>query len=137
MYFTCLYDVEGSDSINGLKEGSYTIQSFKLLIPTVGTTQGMGGLVDFPIKRNGRKLKLGQDQEELCEAKSCQVPQAHNSPLPDAELSWVLCESPQCRKWFHLQCVGVEENAELPRRWFCGFSKFTRESILGYKMNLC
>ena len=89
----------------------------------------MGGLVDFHIQRNGRVLKLESDQEELCDAKSCQAPQAHNSRVPNAELQWVQCDSPLCSKWFHLQCVGVEEETELPRKWFCGCTKFERENL--------
>ncbi len=117
---------------NSLKEGNYIIRTFDYLLPEAGITEGVGGLVGFNIQQTARKLKLEQDQEELCGAKSCQAPQAHNSRLPNSELRWVKCDSSQCKKWFHLQCVGVEEDAELPRKWFCGCSKFERENILRY-----
>jgi hypothetical protein len=42
--------------------------------------------LDLPIQRNARKLKLDEDQEELCGANSCQAPQGHNSQAPNAEL---------------------------------------------------
>ncbi|CAB3983109.1 Hypothetical predicted protein [Paramuricea clavata] len=127
-----LDDVEGSS----LEEGTYIIRPFNLLLPEVGITPGVGGLVDLHIQRNGRKLKLDEDQEELCDANSCQAPQGHNSQAPNAELRRVQCDSPKCRKWFHLQCVGVDDAVELPRKWFCGCSKFERENIVRYNRNL-
>jgi hypothetical protein len=91
----------------------------------------VGGLVGLNIPRNARKLKLEEDQEELCAAKSCQAPQAHNSQLPNGKLGWVQCDSVQCKKWYHLQCVGLID-ADLPRKWFCGCSKFERETVFRY-----
>ena len=119
-----------------MEEGTYIIRPFNLLLPEVGITPGVGGLVDLHIQRNARILKLDEDQEELCGANSGQAPQGHNSQAPNAELRWVQCDSPRCSKWFHLQCVGVDDAEELPRNWFCGCSKFERENIVRYNRNL-
>ena len=113
-----------------MKEGIVIIKPFDLLLPEAGIVDGVGGLVGFDILRNARKLKLEEDEEELCAAKSCQAPQANNSQT--AELKWGQYDSPQCQKWYHLQCVGVEIDANLPRKWFCGCSKFNQEAILRY-----
>lgn len=114
-----------------MKEGTYIVEPFYCLLPGVGVTEGIGGLVNLPIKRNGRKLKLEEGKEELCDASSCQAPQAHNCQTPNKELSWIQCDCSQCKKWYHLQCVGIEESIQgLPRKWFCGCSKFTREKIM-------
>ena len=113
-----------------MKEGTVIIKPFDLLLPEAGIAEGMGGLVGFNIHRSTRKLKL----EELCAAKSCQALQAHNSQT--AELKWVQCDSSQCKKWYHLQFVGVEIDSNQPRKWFCGCSKFNREAILRYNKYL-
>ncbi|CAB3993397.1 Hypothetical predicted protein, partial [Paramuricea clavata] len=65
-------DVEDSS----LEEGTYIIRPSNLLVPKVGIT----------------------GPEELCNANSCQAPQGHNSQAPNAELPWVQCDSPRCRK---------------------------------------
>ena len=55
--------------------------------------EGMGGLVGLEISRKGRKLHLDNDKEELCAAKSCQVPQAHNKKNEgddtEVQVAWV------------------------------------------------
>ena len=115
-------------------EGKYIIRTFHQIQPEAEIEEGIGGLVGFPILRNGRRIRLNNVQEELCDARCCQIPQAHNSTckVPDRTVPWIACDAIQCNKWLHRQCAGVDDvnDEELPRKWFCGCSKFSLEDIL-------
>lgn len=110
---------------NDVQESTYLISSLIRLSPLEpGISEGVGGLVGESIKRSAKRFKSNLEDEELCSAMSCQIPRT-------SDIKWVKCESPQCEKWFHIQCVGLLDDTGLPRRWFCGCAKFTRDNIFG------
>ena len=112
-----------NDTMSDLKEGTYIIRYCNRLTPLdPGMDEGIGGLVGLTIQRSGKKIKTVVEDEELCSAKSCQIPRC-------SAINWVKCDSLKCQKWFHVQCAGLSDDVALPRKWFCGCTKFKKENI--------
>ena len=101
--------------------GAYVIRPLWQLVPTLpGYEQVIGGLVNTPMSTNFRALKSDPKEEELCAALSCQCPTSK-------KLSWIQCSLPDCRKWYHLHCVGLLEEDEKPERWSWGLENISEQ----------
>ncbi|XP_028412341.1 uncharacterized protein LOC114535158 [Dendronephthya gigantea] len=105
--------------------GSYIACSFVRLTPKdADCPEEVGGLIDSKLAGGFRKLKGKKDEEELCEALACQCPTSE-------DIGWAQCGT--CEKWYHLHCIGVLTEDQVPERWCCGMETINSEEVFEFR----
>ena len=103
--------------------GEYIIRSCVLLTPKhTECVEGIGSLVNIEICKDFRRIKDDSKKEELCTALACQCPTS-------TEVEWENTENTDCKKWYHIHCVGIARKEELPERWWCGIETFNENDF--------
>jgi hypothetical protein len=98
--------------------GEYIIRSCVLLTPKhTECVEGIGSLVNIEICKDFRRIKDDSKKEELCTALAC------------PEVEWENTENTDCKKWYHIHCVGIARKEELPERWWCGIETFNENDL--------
>ena len=105
-------------------EGEYVVCPLNLLVPQEpNAEEGIGGLVNCAISTNEQCIDA-LEKGKVCDALACQCP---------SEEDTIQCSAQECQKRYHLHCVGMVKNEEIPQPWFCQIENYSKLSDLRYK----
>lgn len=106
-----------------LVEGEYVVRPFSLLVPQEpNAEEGIGGLVNCSMSSSDQHMDaLGRGN--VCDALACQCP---------SEEDIIQCCAQECKKRYHMHCVGILQGEKIPQQWFCQIENHSKLSDFRY-----